>query len=299
MPVDFRYHLASIMAVLCALLIGILVGIGLVGNPELEQQVAQFRTRLAEQRLRLQEMDQMLRSEQAFAKEALPRLIAGRLQGRSVALVLNHDFERQELDEELTTLLRSAGANVLSSTMILPDFIRLKNRTALPIIQEMGFEAPFKGDLRSFLAGKMAVHIAQGKQQLPWRLKTEGLVKLTGNYEVPAGFVLIVAGAETGDVASPLFIDLPMIRSLQEAGIPVIGCEGSKTAVSHVGYYQKLGISTVDNVDTTSGKLALVLTLVGAQGHWGEKAGARSRMPPLEILDRQRPQPTSPVVPVP
>jgi hypothetical protein len=287
------------MAVLCALLIGILVGIGLVGNPKLEQQVGEFQEKLANQRLRLQEMAGMLDSERAFSKEALPRLISRRLQGRSVALILNHDFRGRELHEEVATLLRSAGANVLSSTVILTDFIRLKNRRALPIIKEMAFDAPLEGDLRSFLAGKMAVHIAQGKQRLPWRLKTEGLVRLTGNYELPAGFVLIVAGAEAGDVASPLFIDLPMVRSLQEAGIPVVACESRTAAVSHVGYYQKLGVSTVDDVDTTPGKLALVLTLVGAQGHWGEKAGARPRLPPLELLDRQPPQPASPIMPVP
>jgi hypothetical protein len=298
MPVDFRYHLASLMAVLCALLIGILVGIGLVGNPELEQQVTQFRQRLAEERLQLRETREMFESERAFAK-ALPWVIRGRLQNKAVALILNHDFQTQELDEEVATLLQSAGANVISSTAILPTFVSLKNRKARPIMQEMGFEAPLKGDLRSFLAAKLAVHIAQAKQQLPWRLKTEGLVRLAGNYQVPAGIVLIVAGAENGDVASPLFIDLPMIKALQDAGIPVAACESRKAAISHVRYYQRLGISTVDDVDTTSGRLALVLTLAGAQGHWGEKAGAHSRLPPLELLDSQPAPPTTRVLPLP
>jgi hypothetical protein len=42
------------------------------------------------------------------------------------------------------------------------------------------------------------------------------------------------------------------------------------------------GISTVDNVDSAAGQLAVVLTLAGARGNWGAKAGSGRLLPPLE-----------------
>ena len=46
-------------------------------------------------------------------------------------------------------------------------------------------------------------------------------------------------------------------------------------------YYQKQGISTVDNVDTIIGQISLALIMTGQEGNYGIKEGADALMPLL------------------
>jgi len=288
MPVAFRYHLASIVAIFCALLIGILVGIALVGDPELAKQAEAFSERQAQYRSKVRELEAQRDRDSLLAKQVLPFLTKGILEGRNVDVILNHDFGRSEFPEQVVARLKSAGAKVVSTTTVLDSFITLKKEKARAILEEMKVPVPIQGDLRSALAGKLATHIAWGWPKLPYRLRTEALIGVEGDYEAPSDTVLLVGGAGKGEKASPLYIDLPMIDALQQAGVRCVAIESSNAAVSHVvRYYRRRNISTVDNADTAVGQLALVLVLSGQEGYFGEKEGALQLLPPLENLARK------------
>jgi hypothetical protein len=286
MPVDFRYHLASLVAVFCALLIGILLGIALVGDPSLENQLKAWREQHSRDTRTIAELKRSQDNSRAFGKQVLPYLIDARLQGVRVAVVLNRDLGNLPWVEAVITALRQAGGQIVSVTSILPRFMELKPEDAEAIFRDFGFVIPIEGDLRSILASKLAMRIAErSSPELAFRLRQLGLIRVEGDHTLRADSILLVGGADS-DLTSVNIIDLPMIRALQENGKRVVACEASNSQLSAMYAYQRRAIPTVDNADTPAGQLALVLVLAGAGGDFGVKNTADQLLPPLPPVGR-------------
>src|SRR3990172_7095680 len=98
MPIDFRYHAVSLIAVFLALVLGILMGFALMNPVETKQFVEAVkkdneRTRL-ENKEELEDLRQQYAASQTFEKMLLPLAIKGRLADKRVAIVLDHDSGR-------------------------------------------------------------------------------------------------------------------------------------------------------------------------------------------------------------
>jgi len=280
-PLDFRYHLVSLVAVFCALLIGILLGISLVGDPDLEKQVSGYLTLLQQQRGEIDQLQTVGRAYQTFGREVLPGLIRNKLAGRRIALIVTHRFQsRAPIVEQMGPLLVAAGARVTSTTTVLPGFLHFTAEEAAPLLEELGYPMPVDRNVRSLLAAKMAVHVANGKPELVQRLRSRRLIDVSGDYETPADAVVLVGGQPEADPAAVEAVELPMIRALQEEGVPAVGCEPANVPVSCMEYYQPRHLPTVDNADTVPGQLALVLALAGQEGNYGIKPTADHLLPP-------------------
>ena len=66
-----------------------------------------------------------------------------------------------------------------------------------------------------------------------------------------------------------------LITGIMGADVPLVGVEPSDVQESNVADYTREGASSVDDVDTTIGRLALALLLAGGQpGHYGIKDSA-------------------------
>lgn len=288
MPVDLRYHVASLLAVFCALLIGILLGIGLVGDPKLEGEARTFRRqanryedRINELRRSVAESTQREQQYRAFEKQILPQLIHGRLNGVRIAMILNRDLSNTPWVEALRTAINEAGGEVASTTAIRPRFLELSTSDAVGIFHDFDFPVPLElNDQRSMLAGKLAVRIAEGSSSLIFRLRQLGLIRVDGDYERPVDAVVLVGGTDS-DRSSVNVVDLPLIRALQEAGKRVIACEATVNRLSCMYAYQRRPMPTVDNADTAAGQLAVILVLAGANGDFGVKNTADQLLPPL------------------
>jgi hypothetical protein len=281
MPIDFRYHLASLLAVFCALLIGVLLGIALVGDPSLENQLRAFKQERADNRTTIAKLALADRQHRAFGKQVLPYLADQRLRGVRVAVIVNRDLGDAPWVEAVITTLRHAGAQITSTTVILPKFTELERKDIAKTFAEFGFPIPIEGEPRSVLAGKLAAYVAEGRPELPYRLRQLGLIRREGDYSVAADSVLLVGGTDT-DLTSINEIDLPIIRALQEVDKRVIACEESGAQLSAMHVYQRRAIPTVDNADTVAGQLALVLVVAGASGNYGVKSTADQLLPPLQ-----------------
>jgi Copper transport outer membrane protein, MctB len=77
-----------------------------------------------------------------------------------------------------------------------------------------------------------------------------------------------------------------LVNGLERSGFPVVGVDRSDGDGSAVGAYRREGLSSVDNVDTVAGRVALALLLAGGQpGHYGVKDSASDGVvPPLESV---------------
>ncbi|MDQ2981988.1 MAG: copper transporter, partial [Actinomycetota bacterium] len=106
-----------------------------------------------------------------------------------------------------------------------------------------------------------------------------------GPSKLPADGVVIVrtVTAQTGPTA--LFLK-GLYAGLADVGVPAIGVERTKDAGTVIKAFQKAGLSTVDDIDTRIGKLALVALLADSMltGDFGTKKTAQAPLPPIAPL---------------
>ena len=282
MQVGFRYHIATLIAVFFALLIGILVGVTLVGNPALEKQIAHLRLDFDKIRKQLRLLEARQKTGESFAKSVIPTLVEDRLSGRRVAIILSHEFDDTEMVEEISATLEQSGAVVTSISTVLPAFVHLDAETADRIATRQQLSRSQGSDLRKELASRFAVRLVYGISHFSFYLRKAGLLRLSGNYELPVRRIVLVGGLDQEEDGAVDAIDLPIINALQQAGAEVVGCESIAAPISTIRIYQRENISTVDNADTPVGQLALVLALAGKQGNFGVKPTADHLLPSLE-----------------
>jgi hypothetical protein len=104
-----------------------------------------------------------------------------------------------------------------------------------------------------------------------------------GSAGKPVDAVVVLEGDAPTDPQTKLFVE-GLYTGLAGAGIPLVGAEKSDAAPSDVPLWRGVsGMSTVDDIDTPSGKLALALLLAGAPGgNFGVRPDADAALPRIE-----------------
>lgn len=287
MAIDYRYHIGSFVAVFVALLLGILVGIGLAPSPEevrtqvadLKQEYQQTRTyREAE----LESLKDEKRQANEVARETTAFIMAGRLTGRRVALLLCPGLSRG-LADNLRATLTQAGATVTSTTTITRAFAAMPSSLREKVCKLLLLYPPADAPIRPILAQSIARDLSHGRPKLIAALQSSGLLEPTPGsaYNRRVDSVVLIGGKSAEDDARPENIDLPFIEELKRLGVRVVAGEESQAEFSCIPAYKGQDVPTVDNMDTLAGQLALVLVLQGASGHFGVKETADRLLPPL------------------
>jgi len=288
MPIDYRYHIGSFVAIFVALLLGILIGLGLAPNPkEFERNVAMLKEEYRQTRehkaTELEALQETNREYDMLTRETVAAVVKDRLAGTRVAIVLDHDFGSDPLPDNLRAVLKQAGATVTSTTVITRDFVTLPPEVRQKVSQRLSLYPAPGVHFRTLIAQALAKDLARGRHELILDLHAGGLLASAADsdYTLRPDSVLIVGGTTSPTQASPERIDLPIIQELTTAGIRVVGCEPREAAASAIPTYKAAGVPTVDNADTPAGRLAVVLALETADGHYGTKDTADSFLPPI------------------
>jgi hypothetical protein len=289
MIIDFKYHIASLVAVFLALGIGILIGSAMgVGNEVVSQQQEKLIDSLQRDFTGLREQNRQAAAElqvaktesgiyEEFANRIFPVLTVNRLTGKRVAVV---ETNRPGMHGELSSALHQAGAEVTSFTSLVGD------------LQEPGtFEqvAAFLKETRKIeeassadVAGEIAATLISGEGiDLISYLESLDILKVSGQYGVPVDAVIVIGGGTDKD-SDPRSFDLPLMKHLRSQEIAVVGVEDSDVTVSFMKSYQVQDITTIDNIDTIPGQTALILALQGQPGDYGIKPTAKQLMPLIQ-----------------
>lgn len=289
MIIDFRYHIASLVAVFLALGLGILVG-GIMLKSDvlvdrqkqmtdkLEIQLEQLRQKNEAVEAQVSSLQVNYKTREEFEKEILPLLVKGRLEGYQIALVETNSYS---FSDDLTAALQMAGAKVLSVTTIMGSFDQPVNREVLKA------RLNWKDADESQMAARLAREVARGilvndNRPVLDSLVEAGLVKISGEYGKPLSGVVIIGGSQEREMVKTEAVDLPLIDYFLSAKIPVYAVEEADIPYSYMKEYQKKRISTVDNIDSVPGQVALVLAMAGKPGHYGIKPTAQKLLPALD-----------------
>lgn len=289
MIIDLRYHIASLVAVFLALGIGILIGSTVLGNDTLARQQKQLTDKLMVQMEQLRQKNETVQAranaleidnntQKQFEKQVLPVLVQGRLAGYHLAIIETNSYG---FPDDLIATLRQAGASVESITTVLNGFSLGKQKETIQ--SRLGWGNLTEEQLITRLAGEIARGVVKGDNQQVLNILVESdLIKTTGKYGIPLNGVIIIGGSQDRDMVRPQTVDLPMIDYFLNHKISVYGVEETGVLYSYMSDYQKKRISTVDNIDTIPGQVALVMAMAGKPGHYGVKSTAQKLLPALD-----------------
>jgi hypothetical protein len=284
---DLRYHVASLAAVFLALIIGILVGVGIADRglldkgtrSLLEHQVADLRARLDAATKQSAATNREQKAAQSYIKETYPILVRNRLRGTHIALVFVGPVDpgmASTLDQALT---ESGAEKTRLRALKMPlDIPRLDTRLAA---QPAGDGYVGRSKLES-LGRALGEELMSGGETPLWNALTQALVEETsGASKPPVDGVIVVRTVPPQRDGTSRFLS-GFYQGLTSAGLPAVGVETTDSSSSALEAFRLAGLSTVDDVDEPSGRLALVFLLAGAPGgHYGVKRSADDVLPPL------------------
>jgi Copper transport outer membrane protein, MctB len=285
---DLRYHVASLAAVFLALIIGILVGVGvsdrgLVDSAKtkfLEDEVASLQHRLDSKANQSADQVRERAAAKTFIDQTYPALARNRLKGKQIAVVFV-GLDTGPIRSSVDAALRDAGAQ------------QVRLRSLKVPIDAKQLDAALKGQLAAAgLRGKanlealgraLGQELVLGGDTPLWDSLTQALVQhQDGGTQVPADGVVVVRTASPQRGATSKFL-LGLYEGLGSFGVPAVGAEQTDAADSATEVFHQAGLSTVDDVDTPVGRLALLLLLAGQPGgQYGVKDSATDgALPPL------------------
>jgi Copper transport outer membrane protein, MctB len=286
---DLRYHVASLAAVFIALIIGILVGVGLAGSgvtKEAELKSARIErdkaSALAESRLtQLQALGETKDTYENAFETAYPRIMDQLLTGKRIAVLFVGPADGG-LSQTIDRTLRDAGAEPpvrVVSVSVPVDAKRLDD-----VLADKGprFASYVGKDAVGTLGTALAAEFQAGGQTPLWKGLARQLVGYqSGDAKQPADGVVVVRTAKPQQGETARFLR-GLYSGLAASGVPVIGIETSDKQNSAVEVFRDRGLSTVDDVDVGTGRVALALLLAGAvPGRYGTADGADAVLPKL------------------
>ena len=310
--ISMRYHIVSLAAIFLALALGIVLGATKITSPILAG-LQSDKTDLSAQNTTLAsantELSSRVSSDEKFAGSVSNLAVRGTLPNATVVLITTADADPGDRDAVLSLLAR-AGAKVTAQLQLTAAFADpghaddlrtlaarvLPTGAKLPAVSQVGAVAG--GLLGSVLLtdknGKSTVKADQATAALS-AFASAGFLQ-SGGPVVPGRLVVILTGsAVTGgseaDRASAI-ADLATQLKQAAGGVVVAGRSGSDAATGTVGVLRantasSAVVSTVDDVDSTSGRLATVLALVeqngGGVGRYGMGSGAQAQVPTLGV----------------
>ena len=281
---DLRYHVASLAAVFVALLIGILVGVAMSGKVDdaekqsLQSDINRLQAELDAASERRANGTREQKAFQVFVRNAYPALIADRLADKRIAIVFVGPVD-PAVRRDIQRTIEDAGSSA-------PVRVR-----ALKVpVDPRRIDGELEGDLAEYktefddLGGELARELVDGGETPAWDALTPFIVEeKSGSFRRPADGVVVArtVRAQQGDTSKLL---KGFYSTLGDIDVPTIGVEPSGVSESAVGVWSSAGLSTVDDVDTPAGRLALALLLSGSPiGNYGLKETADDGIvPPVE-----------------
>lgn len=217
-----------------------------------------------------------------FEKEVIPYVISEVISGKNICVV-NTTMGR-DVYSSLKEIIEMGGGNLVYFLSWGEKFKFLTEKEKEKITELLRTKDTDASVILSLVASSLAKEIIGEEEEkiIPY-LKKNNFILLREKQKADITDVIIVGGQEEEENYSRI-IDVPMIEVFLSHNIRVVGCETTDVKISYTPTYKKLKISTVDNIETTPGKIALLLALSGEDGNFGIKETATRLLPKYKKL---------------
>jgi hypothetical protein len=296
---DFRYHLVSLAAVFIALAVGILLGAAISGklgdaeNALMKDRVKSMSEQLTQERARSDIIERRSEAAEELLTDAYPALMANRLEGKGFAVLFLGPVDGS-VRSALERALADADAGSPVRLVALDTPVDPQELDSALQGDELLARYAEGGDDFGSLGEALGRDLIEGNDTPLWTALSSRLIaERSGTTSIPVDGAVVVQTWHEPDsegdadqqsrtrATESLFEGL--MRGLESTSLPVVGVQ-TTSAEGDLALFRQQGVSSVDDVDTLAGRLALALLLQGAQpGHYGVKDSATDGVaPPIE-----------------
>jgi hypothetical protein len=302
----WRYHVASLAAVFLALAVGILLGVAVSGkvSDATEALNADERDRLRQEaedaRSSAELSDRRREAAEDLIERAYPTLIDRRLEEERFAVVFLGPVQG-DVRSAVEETLADADSGRPVRLMALDTPVNAQELDDVLLGSEALARYAQEGDDFAELGEALGQELIEGGETPLWSaLSAELVEERTGSSALAVDGAVVVRswvppasddGEEANEARATETLVDGLLEGIKGNGLPVVGVE-TLTVLgeeSQIDLYRQQGISSVDNVDTLAGRLALALLLAGGSpGHYGLKDSASAGVvPPIEPLPEE------------
>jgi hypothetical protein len=279
-----RYHAASLAAVFIALAVGILIGAefggDLVSNTRksLEQSLT---GNLQDARERADELSGRLGESREFEARVYPALVDERLAGRRIGLLALGGLPDSTY-AAIEDTLRPTGARLVAVGVVRepPDLQALAEALSETRFADLarnpdsvqalgtgvGRQLVFGGSLFDLLAGRL-------------------FSRASGAFGGLDGLIVVRSQPQrmtAAEQAATARLEGGLLDGVTATRTVAVGVEETGTESSSIPFFDSHDIASADSVDLVAGRVAVVFSLLGAEGSFGTKGSADRFLP--EIL---------------
>jgi hypothetical protein len=278
-----RYHATSLIAVFLALAVGILIGAEFGGGAltetrkNLEQSLV---GNLQEARSRADDLSGELGRANEFDEKIYPVLTRDLLLGKRYAVIAMGGLP-SEITAAVEDALGPTGAKLVG-VGVVREPVDMSGLAAE--LTDTRFE-----EIRTEPEQLTELGVGVGRQiviggTLPELVRGSLFSRASGEFGALDGVIVVRSQPESmGPVqrSTANQLETAMLKGMTATRVPVVGVESTSTEPSSISFFQSNGLSTVDDVDNTAGKVSLVAALRGAEGSFGVKSSADRLLPEL------------------
>ena len=288
MHINMKYYIVSIGAIFIALGIGMLVGFNLNYDQEMSKQQANIISDLDKKFDNLKEKNDTLEDDLAkiteeynksieFIDANFDKILVNELLDKNIGVISTNQSEDYTKDIEETIV--KANGNIAFNIAIKNTIYDEKKLEE--VSTKLGLEIKDANDIVTYILDSL--NSTDAKVKLA-SLEDLELIKVNDiNNEYMSYDSVVLAGGSDSKTSKDDFekIDKFLISKLKEEKKSVIGVQKSTTANSYIELYSNEKVSTVDNIEQKSGKLAMVILLKDSNilGNYGILDTAQSTLP--------------------
>ena len=288
MHINMKYYIVSIGAIFIALGIGMLVGFNLNYDQEMSKQQANIISDLDKKFDNLKEKNDTLEQDLAkiteeynksieFIDANFDKILVNELLDKNIGVISTNQSEDYTRDIEETIV--KANGNIAFNIAIkntMYDENKLQEAST-----KLGLEIKDANDIVTYILDSL--NSTDSKVKLA-SLEELELIKVNDiNNEYMSYDSVVLAGGSDSKTSKDDFekIDKFLISKLKEEKKSVVGVQKSTTTNSYIELYSNEKVSTVDNIEQKSGKLAMVMLLKDSSilGNYGILDTAQSILP--------------------
>ncbi len=278
-----RYHATSLIAVFLALAIGILVGAEFGGDALTSTRKnleASLVNNLQDARSKSDELSGQLGRSNEFADRVYPALTRERLQGKRIAILALGGLPSEDTNA-VENALGPTGAKLVG-VGVVREPVDL-NGLAGDLAKTRFADVRTNSDTLTALGTGLGRQLVRGGT-LPEVVRGHLFSRASGSFGALDGVIVVrsqpqdlgpVQRAKAGAFESGLMNGVTGTRT------PAVGVETSTAEPSSISFFQANDLSSVDDVEMTAGQLAMVFSLLGAEGSFGVKGSADRLLPDL------------------
>ena len=284
-----KFYVISIVAIFAALGIGIYMGFTLDAQSIIVEQKEDIAAKLEERFDYLRGENEELKSALKeiekenddyiyFINSTYGELVKSKLDNINVAII---ETKNDYMYSGVGQILEMSGAKVVNVTTISDKFM---NEEVLKGIYGELETSNFNNNIISNSMEELTKSIVNGEEsELVKKMIEKELIDIVGFINESVDYIIIAGGSVEEGIDRVNLIDKTIVDVTKKMNKEIVGIEKLKVDHSYMGYYKGFRISTVDNIDTTIGKVSLILTMEGRPGHYGVKSTAEGLIPNLSL----------------